>query len=86
MTAWFARNTTPILIVLVAAGVVIGAFEVLDALTTPTPSAETAASAEPAGEELEGVASIAGLIKVMLFLAVSGGITLAVRRRQRTST
>lgn len=79
MSAWFSRNTLPIAIVLIASGLVIGIFEVLDAFAN---SAPTATDAEEAGDDLEGAAALAGLIKVAAFLAVSGGITLLIRRRR----
>jgi hypothetical protein len=76
MNAWFKRNTVPIAIVLVASVVVIAGFELLDELT----------SSEPLGP-VEGEASltVAGLIKVTLFMLVPGWITVAVRRRQRSN-
>ncbi len=80
MNAWISRNTVPILLVLAGSAAVIVAFEVLDAVAGgPAASPATATEAE-AGDELQGIASLAGLIKVSLFLLIPGAITLAVRR------
>ncbi len=76
---WLKRNSAPILMVIAAAAIVIGAMEVVDALTTSTPLAPEAS--DEAG--FEGIAVLAGLMKVTLFLVVSIAATLAVRRRSR---
>lgn len=73
MSAWLKRNTMPVVIVFVAAAVVIGAWELVDSLLASEPFA-----AETGDETL----TLAGLIKVAMFLLVPGLITLAVRRRQ----
>lgn len=77
MSAWLSRNAKPIAVVLVASAVVIGVLELLAALAGSDPRTTTAG----AGEDLEGAAALAGLIKVVAFLTVSGAITLIVRRR-----
>ncbi len=79
MNAWLSRNTVPILLVLAASAVVIAGFEILDAVAggpTAEPTTETGAAAD----DLQGIASLAGLIKVALFLLIPGAITVAVRR------
>jgi hypothetical protein len=78
MTSWLERNTKPIGLVLFAALVVIIGFEVIDALTQATPVDPEADAGEP-----EDLASIAGLIKVMLFLGVGALLSIPVRRRAR---
>ena len=78
MRLWLERNAVPIGLVLLAAVVVIVGFEVIDALADPGPVAP-----EAEAEEFEGVASVAGLIKVMLFLGVGALIAIPVRRRSR---
>lgn len=82
--SWLRRNTAPIAWVLVAAAVVIFAFEAIETLSSTTPSAAT----EETGADLEGFAALAGLVKVALFLAVPAAITLAVHGRlaRRTKT
>lgn len=77
MTTWLARNTRPILAVLVASAAVIAAFEILDTVVASSP---TEAVVAEEGTELGGIASLAGLIKVSLFLAVGVGLTALVRR------
>lgn len=72
MTAWLRRNTVPIVIVLVASALVIAGFELLDSLAASEPL-EVAAG--------DDALNVGGLIKVTLFLAVPGAITLAVRGR-----
>lgn len=69
----------PILADLAADAVAIAVFEILDALVA-SPSAAASASTGEEGNELSGVAALAGLIKVTLFLAVSAAATLLVRR------
>lgn len=78
MTAWLRRNTFPILVTIAAAALVIIAFEVIDAVA---PSTDVARSNAAEGVALQETPAIAGLIKVALFLAVSMGVTLLVRRR-----
>lgn len=75
MMGWLKRNTMPIAIVLVAAAAVIGGAEVLDSLSASEPF-------EPKGGD--GSLTVAGLIKVTMFMLVPGSLTLAVRRRQKT--
>lgn len=79
MNAWLSRNTVPIVIVLAASAAVVGIFELLDAFATSTPVVDGAE-----GAELEGAATIAGLIKVVAFLVVGAALTMLVRRRLRT--
>lgn len=84
MTAWVSRNATPILFVLVASALVIGAFEIIDAISGSTPASSVAAvEPEIAADDLDGAAALAGLIKAMAFLLVGGGVTLLVRRAQK---
>ena len=78
MKAWLARNATPIAIVALASVVVVGLFELLDAAAG---SAPVAVGAEDA--ELEGLASVAGLIKVLVFLGLGALIARPLRRRLR---
>lgn len=84
MSAWFRRNTVPIAIVVLASVAVIVAFELIDALAAAPletdGAAGVAAGAAPAEDELSGVASLAGLIKVSAFLGVGALIARAVRR------
>lgn len=77
MSTWLSRNTRPILVVLAASAVVVAAFEVLDAIVASSPIEEV-----PGEEAAEfgGIAVLAGLIKVSLFLAIGVGITFLVRR------
>ena len=72
MRQWIGRNAPPIIIVLVASSVVIGAWEVLDAVTSSEPieAPESSTALNPGG-----------LVKVTLFLLIPGLVTLAVRRR-----
>lgn len=76
MKPWLVRNTKPITIVLIASALVIGLFEIIDAFAEPTP---VVAETEEAG--LEGLASLAGLIKVTAFLLVGSLIAIPIRRR-----
>ncbi len=76
--SWLRRNSAPIGWVLLAAAVVIAGFEVIDAFNETTP---TTAVTEAADADLDGVAVLAGLLKVALFLTLPAAITLAVRRR-----
>ncbi len=78
MRAWVTRNATPIAIVALAAAAVIGLFELLDAAAG---SAPVAVGAEDA--ELEGLASVAGLIKVVVFLGLGALIARPIGRRLR---
>lgn len=80
MTGWLQRNLRPIAVVLLASALVIGAFEVIDALTASAPVAEAASD-----DALEGAASVAGLIKVTLFLGVGALIAVPIRRGFRAS-
>lgn len=82
MTAWLRRNARPVALILIAAAVVIAGFELIDAVSRPGPVAGDA----PADDELEGVASLAGLIKVLLFVVVGGAITAPLRRRLRADS
>ena len=74
---WLRRNAAPIAWVLLAAAAVIAAFEIIDIFTTATPSTDV----DEAAADLEGIAALAGVIKVALFLAVPAAITIAIRRR-----
>lgn len=76
MNGWIRRNTFPILATAAAAALVIAGFEVIDVLVA-SPEVTVAA----AGDESEAAPAWAGLIKVSLFLVVSIGATLFVRRR-----
>ena len=78
MSSWLSRNSGPIGIVVAASILVIVGFEILDAFVGTTPTAPTT---ETVGDELEGAAAFAGIIKVLLFLAVGGALTLFVRSR-----
>ena len=73
MTAWLRRNTAPIMIIVVASALVIAVAELLNAFTTSERVDTTDADA---------ALHVGGLVKVAIFLAVPGAITLAVRRRQ----
>lgn len=73
MMAWIKRNTGPIVMVLVASAVVIIGAEVLDSLSESEPFKPKEGS-----ESL----TVAGLIKVAMFMLIPGSITLAVRRRR----
>ncbi len=76
MSAWLSRNAAPIALVALAAGLVVGLFEVLDAL------AGTVAASDDADEaELTGFASLAGLVKVAIFLAAGALLVRPLRRR-----
>lgn len=77
MNRWLARNARPIGSVLIAAGVVVGAFEAIDSLTAD----QTPVVQSSEGAELEGLAALAGLIKVSLFLAVGALMAIPIRRR-----
>lgn len=76
MNGWIRRNTFPILATAAAAALVIAGFEVIDVVVAG-PEVTIAA----AGDESEAALALAGLIKVSLFLVVSIGATLFVRRR-----
>lgn len=76
MSAWIARNAKPIAFVVLAAVLVIGVFELFDAAAGSAP-----ASTETAETELQGLASLAGLIKVLTFLGVGALIARPFRRR-----
>lgn len=76
MRAWLTRNTMPIAIVALAAAVVIGLFELLDAAAGSGPVA-----AGPDDAEFEELASVAGLVKVAAFLGVGAVIARPIRRR-----
>lgn len=76
MMPWLQRNTVPILVVILASAAVIGAFELIDGLTSSSPVDDIEAS-----EELEGLASLSGLIKVAAFLLVGAGVARLIRRR-----
>ncbi len=76
MTSWLSRNAVPIGVVVFAAVLVIAGFELLDALSSSEP-----ANSEGESDELEGIASIAGLIKVALFLGFGALIARPLRRR-----
>ena len=78
MRGWFARNAMPIAIVVLASAVVIGLFELLDAAAGSAPAAVGAEDAE-----LVGLASVAGLIKVRVFLGLGALIARPLRRRLR---
>ena len=78
MRAWLTRNATPIALVALAAFVVIGLIELLDAVARSGPVA-----AGPEDAELEGLASVAGLIKVLVFLGLGALIARPLRRRLR---
>lgn len=77
MIGWLRRNTVPIIAVVVGAALVTGAFETLDAIS---------ATAVPVSTTVQGgtgepeIARLAGLIKVAIFLALSVGATILVRR------
>jgi len=77
--SWLRRNLRPIAWVLLASAAVILAFEILDAVVASGPPSEAEA------EEAMGL-TVAGLIKVTLFLAVGYGITIAVLRGVRGSS
>ena len=77
--AWLSRNAGPIAAVLVAAALVVGVFEVIDAVSSSTPSVASGEAAEPAG-----IASLAGLIKVTVFLGVGTLVARPLRRRLRS--
>lgn len=81
MTAWLKRNALPVALVLLASALVVGAFELIDALSDSGP-----VTGEAAADELSGVASLAGLIKVSLFLGVGALIARPLRRRFRGHT
>ena len=80
MKNWLLRNTVPIAWVLLASVVVIGGFELIESF---------AGSGSPATEsddvELTGIASLAGLVKVSLFLGVGALIAVPLKRRMRPS-
>ncbi len=82
MNAWLSRNTTPIVIVLIASAAVVGLFEIVDAFADSTPVVVAAEGAD----DLEGVAALGGLIKVVAFLLIPGAVTLLIRRRSRSSS
>ena len=83
MIAWLRRNAVPILFVVAAAALVTGIFEVIDAAIVSS----QAGSANPGLESGdEAISAVAGLIKVALFLTVSVGVTIAVRRRMSRSS
>ena len=74
---WLRRNAAPIGWVLLASAVVIAAFELIDSFSAATPVNDV----DEAGADLEGIAALAGLIKVALFMAIPAAVTLAVRSR-----
>ncbi len=81
MSSWLSRNAYPIVLVLVAAVVVIGVFEAIDAISGSSQGVEATD-----GADLEGAAAAAGLIKVGIFLAIGAGIARLIRRRLRSSS
>lgn len=76
MTPWLSRNGVPIGLVVLGSLVVIAAFELLDMVVDSTP-------VEGGDAELAGVLSVAGLIKVSVFLGIGALIASPLRRRLR---
>ncbi len=74
--SWIRRNTFPIAAILVAAAVVIGAFELLDSLTATAPHVAEASVADG----LSGIAALAGVAKVTVLMLVGYAITRGVLR------
>ncbi len=77
MKPWLSRNTMPIVLVLVASALVVGAFEAIDAFAGESPQLVNEAS----GAEPAGVASVGGLIKVAAFLGIGALIAKPIRSR-----